>query len=185
MGSENQFNKGITLANLPYNVLLLHHAAAQSDHHIGVCHFSPFQFPHHAQQTNLCVFSHRAGVVDDNIRLRFLLCPDTAHIHQHAHDFFTVRNISLTAEGFYPRSRYASHSSDQQFSVLRRHFPLTHHFLSGNRGFRFGLRFLTEQTKHSFFKDSQYFSLSVYYTFFLIIRQCRQIFRIIFSDFSF
>ena len=127
MGAKDQLHKGITAADLPDDLFLLHHAAAQTDNDVWICLFEALELPDHAQQSHLRIFTDGASVVEDNIGLLFIKYRLTAHIDQHSHDLFAVGHIALTTECFDERAGRVPHPVHQKLTVLSCHLPLAHH----------------------------------------------------------
>ena len=72
MGSENQIHIAVALLDFRHHFLLLHHAAAQGNHHVRMFLLIGPQLSQTAINPQIGIFPHRAGVVEHKIRfLRF------------------------------------------------------------------------------------------------------------------
>ena len=68
MGTENQVDETIALLDLLHHLRLLHHTAAEGDHHIRVVLFLMTHEAKMAVNLEICVFPDRTGVVNDKVR---------------------------------------------------------------------------------------------------------------------
>ena len=97
MGTEDQIYKRVAFLQLFHHLRLLHHTAAQSDHHMGVFLFQAVEIAQSSINSLIGVFPDRTGIVDDKIRV-FVFCLHIADTLQHTGKFFRVPRIHLTAK---------------------------------------------------------------------------------------
>ena len=86
MGAKDQVHVAIGLADLLGHMLLLHHAAAQTDELLRVAALGVDQSTHVAQHPLLGVLPDGAGVDDDNAGLLRVIGKTKAHPLQIAPD---------------------------------------------------------------------------------------------------
>ena len=77
VGSENQINKAEALLQAVHHLLLLHHAAAQADNHMGVPVLQGVQIAQAAVDPGIGVFPYRAGIIENQVSLLFVRVPVT------------------------------------------------------------------------------------------------------------
>ena len=112
MGTENQVDETVALLDLLHHLRLLHHTAAEGDHHIRVVLFLMTHEAKMAVNLEICVFPDRAGVVNDKVR--FLTLSDLiAYGLQNALDLLAVPCVHLTAQ-----SLGAGHKGDGPVSCF-------------------------------------------------------------------
>ena len=76
---------------------LLHHAAADGDDLPGPRLLRVVQCAHVSENAHLRMLAHGAGVDDDHIRLKFILCEAVAHFGEVSADLLTVGLVLLAA----------------------------------------------------------------------------------------
>ena len=68
MCSEDQIHMAVALLDLCDYLRLLHHAAAESDQHMWIFLFIILEYPESSVDFVICIFTHRAGIVNNKIR---------------------------------------------------------------------------------------------------------------------
>ena len=99
MRPEHQIHHGIGLLQLLGHVLLLHHAAAHRDYLTRALLFAVVKLPDVSQNAHLRVLAHRAGVHDDDVRLKLILRKAVAHLGKIAAYLLAVGLVLLAAVG--------------------------------------------------------------------------------------
>ena len=99
MGSENQINKVIALFQFFHYLRLLHHTAAQSNHHMRIFLFRPSQLSQAAVYSQVCIFPDCTCIINHKICFFFLLCLLITDFFQNTGKFFRISGIHLAAEG--------------------------------------------------------------------------------------
>ena len=69
VSTEYKFHIPVVPADLLDNILLLHHTAAQGDHHAGILPAVYRQRTETSIDTDIGIFPDGAGVVEDKIRI--------------------------------------------------------------------------------------------------------------------
>ena len=99
MRAEDQVHHRVGHFDLLGHVRLLHHAAADGDDLPGPRLLRVVERAHVAQHAHLRVLAHGAGVDDDDIRLKLVLCEAVAHFGEVSADLLTVGLVLLAAVG--------------------------------------------------------------------------------------
>ena len=86
-------------------MLLLGHAAADTDHQARVLLLELFQRADIAENALLGVLTHGAGVEQDQVGVLRLVAQTVANIHQHTLDALAVVDVLLAAVAAYIRQR--------------------------------------------------------------------------------
>ena len=99
MRAEDQVHHRVGHFDLLGHVRLLHHAAADGDDLPGPRLFGVVERADISQHPHLRVLAHGAGVDDDHVRLKFVLCKAVAHFGQIPADLLAVGLVLLAAVG--------------------------------------------------------------------------------------
>ena len=113
MGAENQIHKMILLLDAEHFILLLHHAAADTDQHVRI---QLFKMLHNAEmpvELLVRVFAHRAGVKEEDVRVlgRDFL---TADFREYTGEFLRIARIHLAAH----RCNVIAHRTPKPLALL-------------------------------------------------------------------
>ena len=95
--AEDEVNVGVTLAQLLHDVLLVGHAAAESDDEAALFLLQALEGAHVAENALLGVLTDGAGVEEDEVGILGLVAQAVADVHQHALDALAVVDVLLTA----------------------------------------------------------------------------------------
>ena len=98
VGAKNQIHEGIALSDLVDVALLLHHAAADRDLHIGIFLLKVADPAEAPEGALVGVIPDGAGIKDDKIRL-LGLDRGKAGLHQDADQLLGISRVHLAAEG--------------------------------------------------------------------------------------
>ena len=98
MGAEYQIHEVVAGFDALHYLRLLHHAAAQGDHHVGIFFLVSPQLAQTAVHALVGVFTHGAGVVEHEIGVLGVR-GFVADGFQDAEEFFGVSGVHLAAEG--------------------------------------------------------------------------------------
>ena len=97
VGAEDQIYKRIAFLQLFHHLRLLHHTAAQSDHHMGIFLFQAMEIAKPSINSLIGVFPDRTGIVDDKVCI-FVFCLHISDTLQHTGKFLRVPRIHLTSK---------------------------------------------------------------------------------------
>ena len=106
--AKDEVDDAVGLFQLLGHVLLLRHAAADRDDLIGVARLGVRQRADVAEHARLGVLAHGAGVHDDDVGRKFVLCEVKAHGAQIAAQLFAVGLVLLAAVGIDHGQRLAA-----------------------------------------------------------------------------
>ena len=99
MRSEDQVNKRIFSRKFFHLFRLLHHTAAQPDHHMRIFLLLFLQHTQTPIYFQISIFPDSTGIVKDKIRTAFLRGLLKPHHFQHALQLLGIPGIHLTAQG--------------------------------------------------------------------------------------
>ena len=105
VGPENEIHETIAFFQLLHHFRLLHHAAAQRDHHMGIFLFDPAKLSQAAVDALVCIFPDRTCIVDDEIRLLLIRFFHVADALQDAGQLLGIPGVHLASEGGYAKSK--------------------------------------------------------------------------------
>ena len=97
MRSKNQIDKTIRLADLLHNGRLLHHATAQSDHHMRIFLLIIGQIPQSSIYLIVRILTNGTGIIDHEIRM-LVFRLDISNIRQNSDKLLRISGIHLTPE---------------------------------------------------------------------------------------
>ena len=97
MSAENNVHKGIALAELFSNMLLLNHTAANRNYHIRIFAVGFFQYANIAENSLLGVFPNGAGIEYYELSSLGSMGYGVAHLLKYSLKLFAVRKVLLTA----------------------------------------------------------------------------------------
>jgi hypothetical protein len=95
--AEDEVNVGVALAQLLHDVLLVGHAAAESDDKAALFLLQALEGAHVAENALLGVLTDGTGVKEDEVGILGLVAQAVADVHQHALDALAVVDVLLTA----------------------------------------------------------------------------------------
>ena len=108
MRAEDQIHKPVTLLQLLHDLRLLHHAAAQSDHHMRILLLDSAELSKTSVYSLVRVLAHRTRIVDDEIRLLLVRLFYVTDLLQDSNQFLRITRIHLTAESGNAKSQRPS-----------------------------------------------------------------------------
>ena len=97
MRSKNQIDKTVRLADFLHNGRLLHHATAQSDHHMRIFLLIIGQITQSSIHLIVRILTHSTGIIDHKIRM-LVFCLDISDIRQNSDKLLRISGIHLTSE---------------------------------------------------------------------------------------
>ena len=97
MCSKHNIHKGIGLLQCLDDIRLLHHAAAQHDHHLRILLFQAIQIAETTIDLLIGIFPDGTGIVDDHIGIFLPLRLLISGILQNSQQFFGILSVHLTA----------------------------------------------------------------------------------------
>ena len=97
VSSENEINKRERFFNLIRNMLLLHHTTAKSNYDVMIFTLIAFERTYIAEHPVLSMFPDSAGIKDNQLSLKPVVCKIITHKLKHTFNFFTVSHILLAA----------------------------------------------------------------------------------------
>ena len=106
--AEHKIDVGVALAQLFHHMLLVGHAAAQTDDKAAFFLLETLQRAHVAEHALLGVLAHGAGVEQDEVGIFGLITQAVADIHQHALDALAVVLLAAVAVHESQRRRIVS-----------------------------------------------------------------------------
>ena len=99
--SENQVNLGIFFFYFFDDLRLLHHTAAYCQHKIRIYFFDGFKGAQISKHTHIRVFTHAAGIQDNDSCLIDILLGRVTHIFQQTRNLFRIIFVHLAAKSHY------------------------------------------------------------------------------------
>ena len=98
MGAENNIDKAVTLLKLLHHFRLLHHAAAETDYHMGILLFQAVQIAQPSVNTLICILADCAGIIKNKVG--FLALPlRKSGFQEDSHQLFRIMGVHLASEG--------------------------------------------------------------------------------------
>ena len=96
--TENQIHEAVAFLQLRHDVILLHHAAAQADHHVRIFLLIGVKLSKSAVYSGVCIFTHGTGIVENKVGILCfnLSVPD---FFQDTAKLFGIPRIHLASEG--------------------------------------------------------------------------------------
>ena len=123
--AENKTDERKALVDAVCDMLLFHHAAAERDKYLRVSALEVFKRADVAENPVLGVLTDSTGIKEYEVRVVRLVDKAKARSCEHTLDFFTVRNILLTAVCTDKRERFfASLANLHNFGDQRHIFLL-------------------------------------------------------------
>ncbi|MPN27530.1 hypothetical protein SDC9_174964 [bioreactor metagenome] len=98
---ENQIDLGIFFFYFFNDLRLLHHTAAHCQHKIGIYFFNGFKGAQISKHAHIRVFTHTAGVQDNDSCLMDIFLGRITHIFQQARNLFRIIFVHLAAKSHY------------------------------------------------------------------------------------
>ena len=95
--AEHEVHIRIALTQFFDHMLLIGHAAAQTDHQAGLFLLQALQRAHIAEHALFGVLTDGAGVEEDEVGVLGLVAQTVADVHQNALDAFAVVDVLLAA----------------------------------------------------------------------------------------
>ena len=112
MRAKHQIYNRIGFFDLFRHMFLLHHTAANSNNLLRIRFFGMVECSDVSENAHLCMLPHCAGVYDDDIRIKFILCKTVSHLSKVSSDLLTVSFVLLAAVSIHHGQRMSPGSID-------------------------------------------------------------------------